>query len=182
MHRLSKLIISKLGRWSTLLVVGRPSSSVRKTSTYRPRSGRFPDLKLAMSGNRPPTVRQPSTWWTTSGRLPDVASAPSRDVRFLSSARLVTFEGGWFAYASLLLLPLPLRGDPAVQSALDEEEVHLRLDGGVGLVARELEEGARARAPAAASWHDAFLPHGGGHDRGVGTERFGRVPERISRS
>ena len=44
---------------------------VRKTSTYRPRSGRLPDLKLAMSGNRPPIVRQPSTWWTTSGRLPD---------------------------------------------------------------------------------------------------------------
>jgi len=43
---------------------------VRKTSTYRPRSGRLPDLKLAMSGNRPPIVRQPSTWWTTSGRLP----------------------------------------------------------------------------------------------------------------
>ena len=60
--------VSKLGKRSTLLVVGRPSSAVRKTSTYRPRGGRFPDLKLAMSGNRPPIVRQPSTWRTTSGR------------------------------------------------------------------------------------------------------------------
>ena len=63
--------VSKLGKRSTLLVVGRPSSAVRKTSTYRPRGGRFPDLKLAMSGNRPPIVRQPSTWWTTSGRFAD---------------------------------------------------------------------------------------------------------------
>ena len=107
----------------------------------------------------------------------------------------------WFAYARLLLLPLPLRRDPVFQAALDEEEVDLRLDGGVDLVARELEEGTRARRqPRAITAREqiepfvvvelqsrelervAIRPHGGGHDRGVGTERFGRVPERISRS
>ena len=60
--------------WSTLLVDGRPSSGVRKTSTHGPRSGRFPDLKVAMSGNRPEVVRKSSTHRTLRRRVRTVHS------------------------------------------------------------------------------------------------------------
>ena len=43
---------------------------VRKTSTHGPRSGRFPDLKVAMSGNRPEVVRKSSTQRTLSCETP----------------------------------------------------------------------------------------------------------------
>ena len=77
----------------------------------------------------------------------------------LSSDRLVAFVGGWFACARLRVLPL--HGDPVVQPALNEEEVDLRLDGGVGLVARELEEGAGARRqPRARTAREQLEPPG----------------------
>ena len=48
-----------------------------------------------------------------------------------------------FAVAASARLHL-LRGDPVGKAALDEEQVDLRLDGGVGPVPRELDKSARS--------------------------------------